>query len=76
MGSIHDATRHDAYLRSALATEAARESEVLRLDGDALGVDGSEVRVLEERDEVGLGGLLERHDGGRLEAQVGLYKCA
>jgi hypothetical protein len=56
----------------ALATEAAGEGEVLRLDGDALGVDGGEVRVLEEGDEVRLGGLLERHDGGRLEAEVGL----
>lgn len=44
----------------------------LGLDGDTLGVDGSQVGVLEERDEVGLGGLLERHDGRRLEAEVGL----
>jgi hypothetical protein len=56
----------------ALATEAAGEGEVLRLDGDALGVDGGEVRVLEEGDEVRLGGLLERHDSGRLEAEVRL----
>ena len=35
-------------------------------------MDGSQVGVLEERDEVGLGGLLERHDGRRLEAEVGL----
>ena len=34
-----------------------------RLDGDTLGVDGSEVGVFEERDEVRLGGLLEGHDG-------------
>jgi hypothetical protein len=32
----------------------------------------SQVGVFEERDQVGLGGLLEGHDGGRLEAQVGL----
>ena len=55
-----------------LATEATREGEILGLDGDALGVDGREVGVLEERDEVGLGSLLEGHDGGRLEAEVGL----
>jgi hypothetical protein len=55
-----------------LSPEAAGELEVLGLDGDALGVDGSQVGVLEERDEVGLGGLLEGHDGRRLEAEVRL----
>ena len=57
---------------SALATDAAGQLDVLRHDGDALGVDGAEVGVLEEADEVGLGRLLEGGDGGGLEAQVGL----
>ena len=35
-------------------------------------MDGAEVGVLEETDEVGLGSLLEGHDGGGLEAKVGL----
>jgi hypothetical protein len=35
-------------------------------------VDGAEVGVLEERDEVSLNGLLESTDGRRLEAEVGL----
>ena len=35
-------------------------------------MDGAEVGVLEQADEVRLGGLLERHDGGALEAEVGL----
>jgi hypothetical protein len=35
-------------------------------------VDGGQVGVLEERDEVSLSGLLESHDGGGLEAKVGL----
>ena len=35
-------------------------------------MDGAQVGVLEERHEVRLGRLLEREDGGRLEAQVGL----
>ena len=35
-------------------------------------MDGSQVGVLEEGDEVGLGGFLERHDGRGLEAEVGL----
>ena len=46
--------------------------EILGLDGDSLGVDGGQVGVLEEGDEVSLGGLLEGHDGGRLESEVGL----
>ena len=43
-----------------------------RLDSDTLGVDGAEVGVLEEGDEVRLDRLLERADGGALEAEVGL----
>jgi hypothetical protein len=35
-------------------------------------VDGSQVGVFKERDEVSLGGFLESHDGGGLEAEVGL----
>ena len=35
-------------------------------------MDGAQVGVLEERDEVGLNGLLQSADGGRLESQVGL----
>ena len=34
--------------------------------------DRCQVGVLKERDQVRLGRLLQRHDGGRLEAQVGL----
>ena len=65
-----------AYLNAehlgALATDAAGELDVLGHDGDALGVDGAEVGVLEEANEVGLGRLLEGDDGRRLEAQVSL----
>jgi len=46
--------------------------DVLGLDGDTLGVDGAQVGVLEEGDEVRLDGLLQSTDGGRLEAEVGL----
>jgi histone H3 len=56
----------------ALTTEAAGKLDVLGLDGDTLGVDGAEVGVLEEGDEVSLNGLLESTDGGGLEAEVGL----
>ena len=46
--------------------------KVLGLDGDTLGVDGGQVGVLEERDKVRLGSLLEGHDGGGLETEVRL----
>jgi histone H3 len=42
------------------------------LDSDTLGVDGAEVGVLEEGDEVRLDRLLEGTDGGALETEVGL----
>ena len=66
--------RVDELLRSltTLTTEAAGELDVLALDGDTLGVDGAEVGVLEEGDEVGLDGLLKSTDGGGLEAEIGL----
>jgi len=56
----------------ALSTEAASELDVLGLDGDTLGVDGAQVGVLEEGDEVSLNGLLKSADGGRLEAEIRL----
>ena len=60
--------RGGAALR-ALATDAAGKLDILGHDGDALDVDMAEVGVLEEANDVGLGGLLE---GGALEAEVGL----
>jgi histone H3 len=56
----------------ALTAETTSELDVLGLDGDTLGVDGAEVGVLKERDEVGFDGLLESADGRRLEAEVAL----
>ena len=37
----------------------ARELDILGHDGNALGVDGAEVGVLQEANEVGLGSLLQ-----------------
>ena len=65
-------SKHKARRLRALTTKAAGKLDVLGLDGDALGVDGAKVCVLEEGDEVGLNGLLESTDGGGLEAEVGL----
>jgi len=63
--------REGVHLRT-LATKTAGELDVLALDGDTLGVDGAQVGVLEEGDEVGLDGLLQGADGGALEAEVAL----
>ena len=46
--------------------------DVLRHDGDALGVDGAQVRVFEQADQVRFGRFLERQDRGGLESQVRL----
>jgi hypothetical protein len=54
----------------SLASDPSCELEVLGHDGDSLGVDGAEVGVLEESDEVSFGGLLEGQNGGGLESQV------
>ena len=59
------------HLRS-FAAETTSKLDVLGLDGDTLGMDGAEVGVLKEGDKVSLNGLLERTDGGRLEAEIGL----
>ena len=51
-----------SHLRS-LSTETASKLNVLGLDGDTLSVDGAQVGVLKERDEVSLYGLLKSADG-------------
>ncbi len=56
----------------ALTAEAAGELDVFALDGDTLGVDGAQIGVFEEGDEVGLDGFLKGADGGGLEAEVRL----
>ena len=45
---------------------------MIRTDGYSFGVDGTQVGILKERDEVGLNGFLEGTDGRTLEAEVGL----
>ena len=47
------------------------ELDVLWHDGYPLSMDGAQVGILEEPDEVGLGCLLESHDGVALETKVG-----
>ena len=61
----------DCFL-GTFSTDSAGQLDVLGHDGDALGVDGAQVGVLEETDEVSLRGLLEGHHGRGLEAKVSL----
>jgi hypothetical protein len=57
---------------SALATDAAGKLDVLRHDGHTLGVDGTEVGVLEQTNQVCLGSLLQGKHGRGLETEIGL----
>ena len=57
---------------STLSADTAGQLDVLGHDGHTLGVDGAQVCVLEETDQVSLASLLQGHDGGALEAQIGL----
>ena len=57
---------------SSLSTDSSGQLDVLRHDGDPLGVDGAQVGVLKQTNKVGLTGLLESHHSGALEAEVGL----
>jgi len=57
---------------STLATDPPGQLDVLGHDGDPLGVDGAQVGVLKETNQVGLAGLLESHDSRALEPQVSL----
>ena len=69
---VAEAVTHYARHLGALAADAAGELDVLGHDGDALGVDGAEVGVLEKADQVRLGCLLQGQDGRGLEAEVRL----
>ena len=64
--------RYVFYFLSTLSADTAGQLDVLRHDGNALGVDGAKVGILEKTNEVSLGSLLQGHDGGALEAEVGL----
>ena len=57
---------------SALSANAAGQLDVLGHDGNPLGVDGAQVGVLEETDQVGFASLLQSHHSGALEPQVSL----
>ena len=56
----------------SLAADSPCQLDVLRHDGHSLGVNGAQIGVLEQTDQVGLRCLLQGHDCRALEAKVGL----
>jgi len=57
---------------SAFASDSSRQLDILRHDGDSLGVDGAQVGVFEQANQVRFGRFLQRQDRGGLESQVSL----
>jgi len=61
---------NDADQSEPVSSNSLGELEIPGHDGDSLGVDGAEVGVLEERDEVSLSGLLKGEHGWALEPEL------
>jgi histone H3 len=57
---------------STFSSDSASELDILGHDGDTLCVDGAQVGIFEKTYEISLASLLESHDCGALETQVGL----
>ena len=56
----------------ALTADSSGELDILGHDGDPLGVDGAQVGILKQTNQVGFAGLLEGTDSSRLESEVSL----
>ena len=57
------------WMNSTLCSLSA-DLNVLGHDGDAFGVDGAQVGVLKETNEVGLASFLKSHHSGALETEI------
>jgi len=55
-----------------LSSDSSCQLDVLWHDSDTLGVDGAQVGVFKQADEVGFTGLLQGTDSRRLETEIGL----
>ena len=75
--SINDATQRNAIrLRLVpLATDPGSQMNIFGHDGHSLGMDGTQVGVLEETHEIRLCRLLQSKDRMALETQVTLHMC-
>ena len=71
-GPISEHTIGQGGNLGALSTDTAGELDILGHDGDTLGVDSAQVRILEKTYEVRLGSLLKGKDGRSLESEVAL----
>ena len=69
---LPESTNRGLNFLSTLSTDPPGELDVLGHDGDPLGVNGAQVGVLKETNQVSLRGLLESHDSRGLETQVSL----
>ena len=57
---------------SSLTSDSSSKLDILGHDGHTLGVDRGKVGILEQTNEVSLGGLLEGQNSARLESQISL----
>ena len=55
---------------STLTTDTPGQLDVFGHDGDTLGMDGAQVGVFEQTDQVSFAGLLQSHDSRALESEV------
>jgi hypothetical protein len=58
-------------LRS-LSSDSASQSHVLWLDGDSLGMQGAQIGVFQQGDQVSFRSFLEGEDSGSLESEITL----
>ena len=59
------------WLRS-FSTDTTSQLNIFRHDGNTFGVNGTQVGIFKQSDEVGLGGFLQGQDGRSLESQITL----
>jgi len=57
---------------SSFSSDTTGQLDILRHDRHTLGVDGTQVGILEQTHQIGLGGFLEGQDGGSLESEIAL----
>ena len=62
----------DETSSSPLSPDTTSKLDILGHDGNSLGVDGTEIGILEEPHEVGFGGFLQSEHSRALEAEIRL----
>jgi hypothetical protein len=56
----------------AFASNTACQLDVLGHNGDTFGMNGAQIGVFKQSDQIGFAGFLQGANGGRLETQIGL----